>query len=106
MSKNKKVMSIAIMPELHEEIKRVAKRKGLSTSKYLGDLAEQAVKLNNDDDPMVVGKPIDKEVKPVVLHVPKELIGEKEDLEKWMQVQVAGIVKAMTKIKPEVEECV
>lgn len=104
MSKNKKVMSIAIMPELHDEIKRAAKRKGMSTSRYMGDLAEQAVKLNNDDDPMVVGKPIDKDVQPVVLHVPKELTEDREQLEKWMLIQVAGIVKAMT--KPVVQDSV
>lgn len=97
MSKNKKVMSIAIMPELHDELKRFAKRKGMSTSAYLGSLAEQAVKINPDDDPMVIGRPIDEEVIPVVLKIPDKLKHDREQLEKWMQVQTTGIVKAMTK---------
>ena len=97
MAKNKKVMSIAIMPELHDELKKFAKRKGMSTSAYLGALAEQAVKINPDDDPMVIGKPVDEEVIPVVLKIPDKFKHDKEQLEKWMQVQTAGIVKAMTK---------
>lgn len=101
MSKNKKVMSIAIVPELHDELKRFAKRKGVSTSAYLGSLAEQAVKLNPDDDITVIGKPVDEEVVPVVLNVPKKLRNDRDQLEKWMQVQVAGIVKAMTKQKTD-----
>ena len=36
--KNKKVMSIAIRPELHEELKKVSKRKSLSASEYVGNL--------------------------------------------------------------------
>lgn len=100
MSKNKKVMSIAIMPELHDELKKFAKRKGLSTSAYLGVLAEQAVKINPDDDPMVIGKPIDEEVTPVVLKIPDKLKNDRDQLEKWIQVQTTGIVRAMTKNAP------
>lgn len=97
MSKNKKVMSIAIKPELHDELKKFAKRKGLSASTYIGNLVEQAVKLNIDDDPMVVGKPSDDEFTPVVLKIPGVLRANPEKLKQWMDVQAAGIVKAMTK---------
>ena len=96
MSKNKKVMSIAIMPELHDTLKSFAQQKGLSTSAYLGLIAEQVVKINPNDDPLVIGKPIDEEVVPVVLMIPDKLKNDKVQLEKWMQVRVAGIVKAMT----------
>jgi len=55
MSKsNKKVMSIAIRPELHEELKKHAKRRGLSTSSYVGDLVEESVKIDIDEEPMIV----------------------------------------------------
>lgn len=97
MSKNKKVMSIAIVPDLQDELKRYARRKGLSTSSYVSTLIEQAVKLNIDDDPMVIGKPIDEEVVPVVLKIPAVLRQDRERLEAWMNVQVNGIVRAMTK---------
>lgn len=97
MSKNKKVMSIAIKPELHEDLKKLSKRKGVSTSTYIGNLMEQAVKLNPDDDPMVIGKPVDEEVIPVVLKIPAMLKNNPEKLKQWMEVQSTGIVKAMTK---------
>jgi hypothetical protein len=97
MSKNKKVMSIAIMPDLHEELKRYSKRKGLSASAYVGGLIEQAVKLNIDDDPMVIGKPIDEEVTPVVLKVPNAYKSDPEELQKWLTIQMNGILKAVTK---------
>jgi uncharacterized radical SAM superfamily protein len=97
MSKNKKVMSIAIRPDLHDELKRFSKRKGLSASTYIGNLVEQAVKLNIDDDPMVIGKPVDDEVVPVVLKIPAALKNYPDKLKQWMDVQSNGIVKAMTK---------
>lgn len=97
MSKNKKVMSIAIVPDLHEELKRYSKRKGLSASTYVGNLIEQAVKLNIDDDPMVIGKPIDEDVKSIILKIPNSLREDPEQLKKWLAVQMSGILKAMTK---------
>ncbi len=97
MSKNKKVMSIAIKPELHDEIKKFSKRKGQSASTFIGNLLEQSVKLNPDDDAMVIGKPIDEDVIPVVLKIPTLLKNNPEKLKQWMDVQAAGIVKAMTK---------
>ena len=100
MSKNKKVMSIAIKPELHDELKKFSKRKGLSASTYIGNLVEQAVKLNIDDDPMVIGKPMDEDVVPVVLKIPAVLRSNPDKLRAWMEVQANGIVKAMTKQQP------
>jgi hypothetical protein len=97
MSKNKKVMSIAIRPELHDELKRFSKRKGVSTSNYIGNLIEQATKLNPDDDPIVVGKPAEEDVIPVVLKIPSVLANNYDRLKSWMEVQSNGILKAMTK---------
>jgi len=96
MSKNKKVMSIAIVPALHEELKRYSRRKGMSASAYVGNLIEQSVALNIDDDPMVIGKPIDEEVTPVVLKVPVAFKSDPEQLKKWLASQMSGIYKAMT----------
>lgn len=96
MSKNKKVMSIAIRPELHDELKRFAKRKGLSTSSYVGGLVEQAVNLDPDDDPVVIGTPVDEEVKAVVLKIPVHLKSDPEQLKKWLTVQVTNLYKKLT----------
>ena len=97
MSKNKEVMSIAIKPELKVELIRYANRKGLSNSAYIGTLIEQAVKINIDDDPHVIGKPVDDDVQPVVLNIPKQYKDSPDKLKQWLDVQTAGIVKAMTK---------
>lgn len=97
--KNKKVMSIAIMPELQQQLKVHSKRRGISASSYVGNLVEQAVKINPDDDPMIIGKPIDEDVIPVVLKIPASLKQDPESLRKWMTVQTEGIVKAMEKKK-------
>jgi len=92
MAKNKKVMSIAIEPELHEELKEYAKRKGMSVSSYVGVLISKAVKLSIDDDPLVVGKPADEDVLPVILKIPGSLKGDREGLKAWMDTQTTGIV--------------
>lgn len=107
--KNKKVMSIAIRPELHDELKKVSKRKGLSTSEYVGNLVEQSVKLNPDEDLLVINKPVDEEVtpilipvienvKPIILKIPVALQTDPEGLEKWLNVQVAGILKKFCQV--------
>jgi hypothetical protein len=101
MSKNKKVMSVAIQPELQDECKTNAKRRGVSVSAYIGNLVEQAVKLNPDEDLMVINKPNDEDIVPVILRVPKSLRGNPEKLQQWMEIQSAAIIKAMSK-PPEV----
>lgn len=94
-SQNKKVMSIAIEPDLHEDLKDYARKKGLSTSSYIGMLIGKALKLSIDDDPIIVGKPIDEDVLPVILKIPAHLKGNKESLKIWMDAQTAGIVNKL-----------
>lgn len=97
MSKNKKVMSIAILPELQEELRKLSKRKGVSASTFVGNLVEQAVKINPDDDPIVVGKPMDEDITPIVLKIPASAVESLEKLKAWMDFQSAGIFKAIGK---------
>lgn len=96
---NKKVMSIAILPELQEELKKFSKRRGMSTSAYVGDLVEKAVKLDIDEEPMVIAKPLDEEVLPVVLKVPKRLLkaGSSDQLKQWVSTQANGVYKGLLK---------
>lgn len=95
MSKNKKVMSIAIEPELHEELKEHSKRRDMSASAYIGMLVAKAVKISADDEPIVLGKPTDKEVVSVLLNIPASLKGNKEALGEWLDTQVKGIVSKL-----------
>ena len=99
MAKNKKVMSIAIRPELHEELKRYATRKVMSASAYVGDLVEKAMKLNVDEDPIIVGKSPDEDVKTIVLKIPNQLRDHPDKLKAWMDVQTNGIVSQLTRKK-------
>jgi len=93
--KNKKVMSIAIEPELHESVKEYAKRKGVSASAYIGDLVKKALKINIDEEPIVVGKPVDENIMAVVLKIPSELKGQKETLTEWLVSQCTALVKKL-----------
>jgi len=94
--KNKKVMSIAIEPELHDNVKEYVKRKGLSASEYIGDLIKKGVKINIDDDPMVIGVSNDgRDVLPVVLKIPSQFKGNKESLTEWLNTQSSAIVKKL-----------
>ncbi len=90
-------MSIAIRPELHDDLKSFSKRKGMSASTYIGNLVDQAMKLNPDDDPIVVGKPADEDVIPVVLKIPVNLRTNSEQLKKWLELQSMGILKQLSK---------
>lgn len=95
MAKNKQVMSIAIEPELHNELKDYCKRKGVSVSSHIGVLISKAVKLPVDDDPIVVGKPVDEDVLPVILKIPANLKGNRDGLKLWMEAQTNGIVNKL-----------
>ncbi len=97
MSKNKKVMSLAIRPELQEELKKLAKRKDESVSGFVGNLVEQALKCNPDDDLLVINKPMDDDIIPIILKIPVELKSDGVKLKHWMDVQTEGIVRALTK---------
>jgi hypothetical protein len=95
MSTNKKVMSMAIRPELHDELAKIAHIKGVSRSAYVGDLIEQAIKVNPEEDLMVIGRPVDEGVLPVVLKVPLSIKKDPEKLKKWLEAQMQGMYKAL-----------
>jgi hypothetical protein len=95
MAKNKIVMSISIDPDMHEELKRYAKTKGMQASPYVCLLINKALKLAIDEDPVIVGKPANEDVIPVVLKVPGNLKGNPESLKKWMDNQTAGLVNKL-----------
>jgi hypothetical protein len=95
MPKNKKVMSMAILPELHEELSRYAKRRNMSTSAYVGELITKALKINVDEDPIIIGKDPDEDIMPVILKIPVALKGNRVGLQKWMEVTAKGIVEKL-----------
>lgn len=95
MAKNKRVMSIAIEPELHNELQDYCKRKGVSVSSYIGILVAKGVKLSIDDDPLIVGKPADENVLPILLKIPGTLRGNRDGLKTWMDTQSIALVNKL-----------
>jgi hypothetical protein len=95
-NQNKKVMSIAIDPLLHDELKKYAKRRGQSASSYVQSLIEKALKIDVDEEPMVIGKPVDESILPVVLKIPAALKGDLDGLKAWMEAKVGGIISKLS----------
>jgi hypothetical protein len=90
----KKVMSLSIDPELHEELKIAKKRSGYdSVSAILCDLAERHLDLvvkNGDEIP-------------IILRVPSELRDNKEGLEEWLSVKTAAIINSLAPTKSSID---
>ena len=92
---NKEVMSVAIHPEVRQKLKECAKIRGLSASAYVQTLIEKALEIDEDKEPVIVGKPVDGSVDIVVLQVPVSLKGDENALNAWMETQRARIVKRL-----------
>jgi hypothetical protein len=60
-------------------------------------LIEPAIKLNVDDEVVMIGQPADSEVTPIILKVPNVYKSNPDKLKQWLDIQSAGIVKAVTK---------
>lgn len=106
MKKNKRVMSIAIEPSLHDAVKEYSKRKGDSTSVYICDLIEKAMRIGVEEEPVIFGQPAgmkvkpliiqeEEEIMPVVLKIPSNLKGNKEKLTEWLVAQCTALVKKL-----------
>lgn len=89
-------MSIAIEPELQNKVKEYAKRKGYSTSSYVGDLVHKALKIGIDEEPIVIGKPVDEEIMTVVLKIPSHLKENREELKNWLDTRCEVLIKKIT----------
>ena len=94
-------MSIAIAPDLHEVVKRYARHKRQSVSEWMGRLADQATKLNIDDEVVMVGKPIDEDVKTIMLKIPASYLGDEESLRAFMTKMTNGIVEKLASKKED-----
>lgn len=89
---NKKVRSIAIDPQLDKELVNYAHKKGITLSSYVSMVLIKALKVPFDEEPIIIGKPMDEEFLPVMLKIPSHLKGNREALKLWMDAQIIGIV--------------
>jgi metal-responsive CopG/Arc/MetJ family transcriptional regulator len=84
--KKSNIMSLSVEPEMQEHLKKVAKKKGESVSKLVRDLIQKYLP---DDDGT-------EQVDTVILKIPRDLRQHPEELKKWMDVRIAGVVKALS----------
>ena len=92
----KQVMSIAIDPEIFQDLKKNSKQRGISASSFVQDLIEKSLKIDINDEIMMVGKPVDQAILPVVLKIPVSLKGDGEGLKAWLDAKVSGLVNKLS----------
>jgi|APSaa5957512535_1039671.scaffolds.fasta_scaffold464723_2 predicted DNA-binding protein len=78
-----KIMSFAIEPELQDRLRAYAKRKGISNSQCVRELIDRFI---IDDDTII----------PVVLKIPVELKGDKEQLAVWLESRKNAILEKLS----------
>lgn len=83
MNKKLNIMSLSVEPEMQDKLKRYAKTRDVSVSKLVRDLVDKYLVAEED-------------VIPVILKIPTKLRGDAENLQKWMDMKSAAIVKALS----------
>lgn len=86
MAKKVNIMSLSMDLDIQDRLKIVAKKRDVSVSKLIRDLADKF--LNEEDN-----------VDMVVLKIPKDLRKEKEMLKSWIDQRVELIVKTLSSLK-------
>lgn len=86
MAKKGNILSLSMDLDIQEKLKEVAKKRDVSVSKLVRDLADKF--LNEEDN-----------VDMVVLKVPKSLRKDAVELRKWIDQRIELVVKTLTNIK-------
>jgi predicted DNA-binding ribbon-helix-helix protein len=86
MSKKANIMSLSMDVDIQEKLKVVAKKRNVSVSKLIRDLADKYI--NEEDN-----------VDTVILKVPKDLRTQPEALRTWMSQRTDLVIKTLTSIK-------
>lgn len=86
MAKKGNILSLSMDLDIQEKLKEVAKKRDVSVSKLVRDLADKF--LNEEDN-----------VDMVVLKVPKSLRKDAIELRKWIDQRIELVVKTLTNIK-------
>jgi precorrin-2 methylase len=84
MTKKNNIMSLSLDPDIQEKLRFHAKQKtNGNVSKLIREIAEKYLVIDDD-------------VIPVILKVPIQLKGDKENLQKWFELKTQAIVKALS----------
>lgn len=86
MSKKSNIMSLSMDVDIQEKLKIVAKKRNVSVSKLIRDLADKYI--NEEDN-----------VDMVILKVPKELRTQSDALRAWIVQRTDLVIKTLTSIK-------
>lgn len=86
MAKKGNILSLSMDLDIQEKLKEVAKKRDVSVSKLVRDLADKF--LNEEDN-----------VDMVVLKVPKSLRKDAVELRRWIDQRIELVVKTLTNIK-------
>lgn len=78
------IMSLSIDPEIQERLKSVAKKRNISVSKLIRDMAEKNLPANENE-----------EFDTVIFKIPKNVVADQKVLKEWLTVRVDAIVKAL-----------
>lgn len=84
-AKKANIMSLCVDPEIQEKLKQVAKKRNISVSKLVRDLAEK--NLPNEGE----------EVDVVILKIPKDLRKKPDQLTEWFKPRVEAVIQALSK---------
>lgn len=85
MSKNKKIISLSIDPDLHDTLIDLKKKRGESVSKIVTDLVERFVGIAASDE----------EIVPVVLKIPAHLREDPESMQQWLDCRTKAVIKCL-----------
>lgn len=83
----KKVISLSVDPEIHDQMRVAAKKMGWGVSEMVRNLVTKYMDLLVNDDDQV----------PVVLRIPAELKEDPDGLKAWLEGRSAAIVQALTR---------
>jgi len=86
MSKKANIMSLSMDVDIQEKLKVVAKKRNVSVSKLIRDLADKYI--NEEDN-----------VDTVILKVPKDLRTQPDALRAWISQRTDLVIKTLTSIK-------
>ena len=78
------IMSLSIDPDIQEQMKAVAKKRDISVSKLIRDMAEKNLPVNEDE-----------EIDTVIFKIPAAVKSNPETLRQWLTARVDAVVKAL-----------
>lgn len=78
------IMSLSIDLDIQDRMKAVAKKRNISVSKLVRDMAEKNLPVNEDE-----------EFDTVIFKIPKNVVSDSAALKTWLSVRVDAVVKAL-----------